>query len=862
MTNLSSLTAYVSIPENSAATPGLWDSRFQTVQQNLGQLNADAGSFATINTTVSDLSSFAHGLVFNTSGLSGVVNVGLAPYLATGLGVLSEHTRFAGGSASVATQGVLLVPPGTYKFTSASTISGVFWPLNGAKLQPTSGVTVTLTGSVLAGPYLWADTSQGGNFAFSNLHSIQGEWFIAGDNITDDQPAWTKMVASLPTHSELEFSTPLRVLLKNELVLTGLHGIKMRSRAPALPSGDGVALYWAGPGHTVVGSDASVTSGSSVVDVTTPAFSSDLSGLRFLVDFAASDGGGMFGTVTSVRSVTQLTLDSIASVTLSATSWRCGTAMIYFQSCDHCHFEDFGVNPGRGASAVEAIKGYGGYISANSNVLREKGYAQFQSSHSGMKIVVDGCGPYGAPLATTIQSFTSATEVVLASSASSSIDSVTLTTYIIGTTPTSHPPAYAILSDGNTPNATGTECHFERNVITTPFDCDIMAIAISPAAQVNQEYHVIKDNHVNLNNTLEQRVSVISMTAGSKIVTASDSIFEATRTGQRYRIPNMGSGGSYLDTKIVTVLSGTMAIMKDAASSTTTVGRIIRGEGHGYGAVIGNSPNAKRIIVYNNTFAHMKWGIWQRGGSCAPQNTSYTANEADVRRDGSTEASVHIMDNTEGSLRFIDMQGGRETTTLKSCRLGNANNMPGGGYMRMGVHASTLVLEGCGIDNATMEPNSTIFEFSSSGNLLDLRDNTYNSVSPTIQQLGFNQAVTVGALVSTHLDAYIADSPGRAFSLTVGSAGSKITASRTLPPYGEVVFLVDASASTITLSLPVANTGYLYPRYAITKIDASAFPVMIAPTGGELINGGSSSSVTLRYTGKNITTDGVNWYAF
>lgn len=81
----STLTAYSPIPEDSDATPGLWDTRFQALQANVAQVNADAalipfpsgntvsfGTYAVSGSTFSFLGGFAPqlslGTVFAYSG--------------------------------------------------------------------------------------------------------------------------------------------------------------------------------------------------------------------------------------------------------------------------------------------------------------------------------------------------------------------------------------------------------------------------------------------------------------------------------------------------------------------------------------------------------------------------------------------------------------------------------------------------------------------------------------------------------------------------------------------------------------------------------------------------------------------------
>lgn len=78
---LSTLTAYTTIPEDSDATPGLWDRRFQTVHADLDQLNTDAGSASGLATINSALTVVNSGLTALNSALTVALTGGAANFL-------------------------------------------------------------------------------------------------------------------------------------------------------------------------------------------------------------------------------------------------------------------------------------------------------------------------------------------------------------------------------------------------------------------------------------------------------------------------------------------------------------------------------------------------------------------------------------------------------------------------------------------------------------------------------------------------------------------------------------------------------------------------------------------------------------
>ncbi|MFW6040165.1 MAG: right-handed parallel beta-helix repeat-containing protein [Gemmatimonadota bacterium] len=86
---------------------------------------------------------------------------------AAGNGARDDRTALALADDAVGSEGALLLTPGTYRIDSDVTLASNVIMLEGAKLQPASGVTVTIEGRVVAEPEN-LDESAGGSFAFTD----------------------------------------------------------------------------------------------------------------------------------------------------------------------------------------------------------------------------------------------------------------------------------------------------------------------------------------------------------------------------------------------------------------------------------------------------------------------------------------------------------------------------------------------------------------------------------------------------------------------------------------------------------------------------------------------------------------------
>jgi hypothetical protein len=92
---------------------------------------------------------------------------------------------------------------------------------------------------------------------------------------------------------------------------------------------------------------------------------------------------------------------------------------------------------------------------------------------------------------------------------------------------------------------------------------------------------------------------------------------------------------------------------------------------------------------------------------------------------------------------------------------------------------------------------------------------------------------------------------GSAMVVTVATSNYAMSA-------GDWVILANASAGWFTITLPAAASAD--HTYAIKKTDATSNAVLVVPSGGELIDSGSSATLALQNMSITVVSDGSNWY--
>ena len=823
-----------------------------------------------------------------------------APYVDTRDFVTVSPAADAAGqfqnAANAVGTGTLYLASRTYQLAANVTIpSGVRLTCDvGGVLQPTTGHTLTVAGVI--DPSIRSalfSNALGGSVIFTQQREFRAEWFgVVGDGATDDLPALQFLIASVPDYATVRFSANLQMLISNEFIVAGRRQVRLIADAGNQPDGGGASFLWNGPAHLITGADANITNGQTDLTTTTGKFTADMVGQRIIVAFAGFQNGALIGKIASYVSSTHVVLDTAAQATQTGRNYIVGPAVVYLRSCDSGRIE--GVNVAPAAPGCHA--GYDAYIANGSQTLNLAAFGSLGAGDIGKMIRVDGAGPGGLELITTITNVSGGSggpqTVTLAAAASTAIASTALTTYQVGRSATSLPARYGILSDESGVNGvTGTHCEFVNNRIASPnpIDYEFYGLAISLASSQNQEYHIIEHNSILGGGTIELHgdgTAGATTTNGSTTVTfPPGSIFTAAHTGRRIRIPGAAGTGIPLDCKIIAVVSGTQVTVSVAASVSVTNARLFLGEAKSYGIVIGNSPNAKGIeLSRRNLLNSHKWGVWLQSGSLSSRTTSFTADEADYRIDATSEPITLYEDNSEQSLRHLDDQGSSDPVTFISPRCGNDQTYPNGGYWHLDQNANTVMIIAGKQDNG-VPPDAQMYKLTSSNNRLRLVEPRYASPNPSLSQLGISQSqidtATSWVFVEGHKT--ISDAPADIFTLGSLTGGTPQTGAHGSVYFGGIsqlakgmslgqprnvggnttldlkdgLVLASAGGGAITITLPSAQ---LYPVIRIVRTDGSPNTLTIAPQSGT-INGAASITLTGQWSAKTIVTDGTNWYA-
>lgn len=121
---------------------------------------------------------------------------------AAGDGAADDRAEFAAADLIAAAGGMGFVPKGTYLISSNITLEGTYQFARGAILKPANGVTITLSGSIIAGLYQIFDCSLGGSIVVGSdpVPDIEMNpiWFGAdpGPFANDGTTAFQKCFAS------------------------------------------------------------------------------------------------------------------------------------------------------------------------------------------------------------------------------------------------------------------------------------------------------------------------------------------------------------------------------------------------------------------------------------------------------------------------------------------------------------------------------------------------------------------------------------------------------------------------------------------------------------------------------------------
>jgi polygalacturonase len=137
---------------------------------------------------------------FTLAAVSGIdpltipLTVSSRSYIAAGL-------TFYQACASAAAQGLTLVIDQTWYGIATSATCAAAVQGGSGNIQPASGQTVTLTGSITAGASQIFDVSSGGTISFAgntNVATVFAQWFgVKGDGVTDNGPYFAAATSAL-----------------------------------------------------------------------------------------------------------------------------------------------------------------------------------------------------------------------------------------------------------------------------------------------------------------------------------------------------------------------------------------------------------------------------------------------------------------------------------------------------------------------------------------------------------------------------------------------------------------------------------------------------------------------------------------
>lgn len=154
---LSSITAFTPITERSEATPGLFNTRFQQLQDNIASVHSNVSTH-----------------------IGGLYN--LRDFGALGDGVTDDRQAFVDAEAAAEH---LILSDGTYLIGSTITLSKGYTITRNARLYPASGATIVVAMPLIgAGRYKIFDSSAGGAFsttAGTDVMDVYPEWFGASN---------------------------------------------------------------------------------------------------------------------------------------------------------------------------------------------------------------------------------------------------------------------------------------------------------------------------------------------------------------------------------------------------------------------------------------------------------------------------------------------------------------------------------------------------------------------------------------------------------------------------------------------------------------------------------------------------------
>jgi len=238
------------------------ESDISALQSALSSCESDISTLQSNLTTLEASVTAIWNFLGGSTGTNWPANIKV--YGAAGNG--SDDDRSAVSSADD-TGRTLVFPSGTYKIASNLTISSPCIFLNGAKVAPSSGVTVTFNNLVSGAGEIF-DYSSGGLVVLSRkISRVYPEWF--GANYVDDaavafQRSVTAMTAGILDLNNRQFRIDSTVMLDSEITIEGYGGSIDFSNAA---SGD-YLFEAAGSSGTARSLNSNVSAGDNSCDIT------------------------------------------------------------------------------------------------------------------------------------------------------------------------------------------------------------------------------------------------------------------------------------------------------------------------------------------------------------------------------------------------------------------------------------------------------------------------------------------------------------------------------------------------------------------------------------------------------------------
>jgi len=363
--------------------------------------------------------------------------------------------------------------------------------------------------------------------------------------------------------------------------------------------------------------------------------------------------------------------------------------------------------------------------------------------------------------------------------------------------------------DGYASGQIGSECYLVGNVFHSDDAATaFIGVRISETTTNNQEYHRILGNRFTRSSYFKQS-STGAISGGSNTLTVGSSFFVAGDVGQRVRVEGADTGGTLLDTTITSFTSVTSVLVSATAVVTVTSAYVQVGERLGVGVQIGASPNAKRQVIEQNSFAGFAKGIYAKNGSFRSISNNFSGNEINIYLDDSSESCVDDQPNSELSCQHLYYDSALPMF-VRAGRFAVGYTKLNGGYFEITAQGANLTVMNCCYEQDT-PTDSTIFDLTNAGNnchLVCINNNNPPTNTRTMAEMGYEPYV--GAYVYSLNERNITDLPSEIWSSRMRS----MQARRDSQDFSTGLFVAGTNGGVPTAIAvegradPLAGSGY------------------------------------------------------